>query len=366
MAEYQTIQEEQISTKDLIKKIIGVFTLIGSNWKLLLISLALGTLVSILLDLKNLKDAEYSGEIQFNLESGGAGQNNMGGFGGLASAFGMGGMGGGATTNDLFSGGNFGLMVSSRALYEKALMKEVIIGGKKTLFINFYKDSSDIAKKEWGGDWLHEPDKKSIEYHFKPKNPNDFTKDENQIVTTIYEKLVEKTQLQPLDKGGSIMILSCVTNSEFLTKIWLETLLESLKEFYIEVRTRKTREVYDFQVNVLNQLEGKLNSTDRQLAITTFQNMNSVDPTAPMRQQQLSRSNNFVSTQYYNQLAAVEQLKMSLIHQTPLFTVLQPIRLPLLKKSYFIGGNTKTGAFIGFFICLVFIIVRKTYQELMS
>jgi hypothetical protein len=51
MAEYQTIQEEQISTKDLIKKIIGVFQLIGSQWKLLLISIALGTFLSILLDI---------------------------------------------------------------------------------------------------------------------------------------------------------------------------------------------------------------------------------------------------------------------------------------------------------------------------
>jgi hypothetical protein len=365
MAEYQTIQEEQISTKDLLKKIIGVFQLVGSQWKLLLISIALGTFISILLDIKNLKDTEYTGEIQFNLESGGNGQNPMAGFGGLASAFGMGGMGA-ATSNDLFSGGNFGLMVSSKALYEKALMKEVIVGGKKTLFINYYKDSSDIAKKEWGGDLFHEPNEAAIKYRFKQKDPNTFTKAENEMISTIYEKLAIKTNLQPLDKNGSIMTLSSITNSEMLTKVWLETLIESLKEFYIDVRTKKTREIYDIQIKRLRELEGKLSATDKQLANTTFQNMNAVDPLAPMRQQQLSRSNNYVSTQYYNQLAAVEQLNMSLIHQTPLFTILQPIRLPLLRKSYMIGGNTKTGAFIGFFLCLGFIIIRKTYQELMS
>ena len=365
MAEYQTIQEEQISTKDLLKKIIAVLNLIGSQWKLLLISIAIGTLISIIIDVKDIKETEYVGEIQFNLESGGNGQNPMGGLAGLAGAFGMGGMGG-ATTNDLFSGGNFGLMVASKALYEKALMKEVTIGGKKTLFINFYKDSSDIAKKEWGGDLLHEPDKKSIAYSFKPKQPNEFTKVENIMIATIYEKLAAQTQLQPLDKTGSIMILSCVTNSELLTKIWLETLLETLKEFYIEVRTQKTREIYDIQVNRLRELEGKLSSTDRQLATANFQNLNAVDPTAPMKQQQLNRSNAFISNQYYTQMATVEQLKMALIHQTPLFTVLQPVRLPLLEKKYTSGGNTKTGGFLGFFVCLIFIIIRKTYQELMS
>lgn len=363
MADYQTIQEEQINTKDLIKKVIGVFKLIGSEWRLLLISIALGTLVSILLDVKELKDTDYTGEIQFNLEAGGGQQMALGGLGGLAGAFGM---GGGAASNDLFSGGNFGLLISSKTLYEKALMQEVLIGGKKTLFINFYKDSSDIAKKEWGGDLLHEPNFKAIKYRFQSKPVNDFTKDENILLATIYEKLEAQTTLQPLDKMGSVMVLSATTNSEYLTKVWLETLLKTLKEFYIEVRTQKTRDIYDIQLVRLRELEGKLSSTDRQLANTQFQNQNAVDPTAPMRTMQLNRSNNYISTQYYQQLAAVEQLKMQLINITPLFTVLQPVRLPLLQRTYTVGGNTQTGAFVGFFLCLIFIIMRKSYQELMS
>ncbi|AFK05082.1 hypothetical protein Emtol_3956 [Emticicia oligotrophica DSM 17448] len=363
MAEYQTIQEEQISTKDFVKKIINLFILIGNEWRLLLISIALGTFFSLLLDVKELKDTEYTGEIQFNLESG-SGQAAFGGLGGLAGAFGFGGAG--TTSNDLFSGGNFGLLITSKTLYEKALMKEVMIGGKKTLFINFYKDSSDIAKKEWGGDLLHEPNYKAIKYRFNPKSPNDFTKDENIILSTIYEKLEAQTTLQPLDKNGSIMVLSATTNSEFLTKVWLETLLETLKEFYVEVRTRKTRDIYDIQMIRLRELEGKLSSTDRQLAQAQFQNQNAVDPNAPMRTMQLNRSNNYVSTQYFQQLAAVEQLKMQLINQTPLFTVLQPVRLPLLQRTYTVGGNTLKGAFVGFFLCLLYIIMRRTYLELMS
>ncbi|MBA4850102.1 hypothetical protein [Emticicia sp. BO119] len=365
MAETQIIQEEQISTKDLFQKIINVFRLIGSEWKLLLIGIAVGTLLSILMDINNFKESQFYGEIQFNLESGNPNQGGMGGLAGFANAFGMGGMGG-AQTNDLFSGGNFGLVISSKALYEKALMKEVMVGNKKTLFINYYKDSSDIKTNEWGGDLFHEPNKAAINFRFVPKSPEKFGKVENELLATIYEKLVKQTELKPLDKNGSIMILSATTNNEMLTKVWLETLLKSLEEFYKDVRTKKTLEVYNFQVERLNELQGKLNSTDRQLAITTFQNMNAVDPTAPMRQQQLNRNNTYISNQYYNQMATVENLRMLLIHQTPLFTLLQPVRLPLLRKDYTIGGSTKLGAFLGFFLCLVFIIVRKTYQELVS
>ncbi len=359
------IEEDQLSTKDLIKKFINVFNLIGNQWKLILIFAALGSLISLVFEVKNVKETQFIADIQFNLESGGNGQNAMGGFGGFASAFGMGGMGG-ASSNDLFTGSNLNLLISSKALYEKALMKEVTFAGKKDLFINFYKDSSDISRNEWAGDLIHDPDTKSINYRFKPKEPKDFTKDENLILGAIYDKLLLQTMMVPLDKNGSIMVLSCSTNSELLSKVWIETLLKSLEEFYVEVRTQKTRDVYKVQLERLQELESKLGSTDRQLAQTTFQNLNSVDPTAPMRQQQLNRSNTFISQQYFQQLAAVEQLKMTLIHQTPLFTVLQPVRLPLTQKYFTVGANTKIGAFIGFMICLIYIIIRKTYQELMS
>lgn len=366
MAETQIIQEEQISTKDLFQKIANIFKLIGSEWKILLISIAVGTLVSILLDIKNFKESQFYGEIQFNLESGAPSQGGMGGFAGIANAFGVGGMGMGAQTNDLFSGGNFNLVISSKTLYERALMKEVMVGGRKTLFINYYKDSSDIKRKEWGGDFFHEPLKAAINFRFTPKSPEQFTKNENELVATIYEKLQKQTELKPLDKNSSIMILSAITNNEMLTKVWLETLLKTLEEFYVEVRTKKTKEIYNIQVGRLNELQGKLNATDRQLAITTFQSVNAVDPTAPMRQQQLNRNNTYISNQYYTQMATVENLRMLLIHQTPLFTLLQPVRLPLLRKDYTVGGSTKIGAFLGFFLCLIFIIVRKTYQELVS
>ncbi len=363
MADLQTIQEEQVNTKELLKKTIQFLREVGKEWRLLLISLALGSLISLLMDLQEVKETEYVGEIQFNLETGGGG-GGFGGLGGLAGAFGM--NVGGATSNDLFSGGNFNLLVGSKALYEKALMKEVLINGKKTLFINYYKDSSDIARKEWGGDLFHKANTKAIKYRFNKKNPDQFTEEENTMIDAIYEKLSKKTELMSLDKTGTIMILSATTNNQKLTKIWLETLIKSIEEFYVEMKTRKTREIYDIQMTRLRELEGKLSSTDRQLANATFQSVNAVDPTAPMRTQQLNRNNNFISQQYYNQLAAVEQLKMSLINQTPLFTILQPVRLPLLQLKYTIGGNTSKGAMLGFVLCLVFIVIRNTFREINS
>ncbi|MDZ7933454.1 MAG: hypothetical protein U5M51_00425 [Emticicia sp.] len=63
-------------------------------------------------------------------------------------------------------------------------------------------------------------------------------------MATIYEKLEAQTALQPLDKMGSVMVLSATTNSEYLTKVWLETLLEKHSKNFILKLERKKHEIF--------------------------------------------------------------------------------------------------------------------------
>lgn len=359
------IQEEQISTKEIFQKIFGVFRLLFKSWKLILIFSALFSLLSIAFDYSQYQETQYGAEIVFNLElGGGGGGGGMGDLAGLAGAFGFGG--GGNRTGEFFSAENFTQILNSKTVYEKALMKEITIGGKKTLFINYYKDSSDIAKKEWGGDLFNDPDFESINYKFTKKTPEQFTKKENEMIFTIYEKLSGNTEIRSLSKGSSMTSLVAITNNEMLSKIWLETLLKTMEEFYREVKTKKTRLVLDIQEKRLDSLRRVMLGTDRQLATLTAQNQNVVDPSGPLRQQQLSRNNSFTSNQYYQQLATVENLNLMMINQTPIFTVLEPVRLPLLKYQWYIGQRTTLGAIIGIVVGCLFIIIRRFFQELAS
>jgi hypothetical protein len=357
-----TIQEEQISTKELFKKIIGVFKVIAESWKLVLIISGLTSLLSIAYDYSQYEERQYGAEILFNLELGGGG-GGMGDLGGLASAFGI---GGGPRATDLMSNENFLPIIGSKAVYERALMKDVKIGGKKTLFINYYKDSSDISKQEWGGDLFNDPNYELIKYKFTKKKPEDFTKLENVAITQIYDKLKKGTEVRTLGKGTSLTALVGITNNETLSKVWVETLLETMEEFYKEVKTKKSKLVLDIQEKRLDSLRRVMLGTDRQLANVTAQNVNAVDPTGQMRQQQLNRSNNFISNQYFAQLGTVENLRLMMVNQTPVFTVLEPVRLPLVEYNWYIGQRTVSGAFIGLVVGAVFVLLRRFFKELNS
>lgn len=356
-------QEEQISTRDFLLKIVDFFQAIGKGWRLLLIGLATGALIGVIRDVVTQKEPVYTSTLVFNLDIGGT-QNGNAGLGGLASVFGMGGMQQ-AQGGDLFSGANFPALVQSRAVYERALMTDVVVDGKKMLMANYFKDSSDIVKTIWAGSLVRSPYTSAINYRFTKKSQDTFTKEENEIISSIYDYLVEKTVILQLN-GTSFSQIEVATTNEMLSKIWAETLLKATEGFYKEMKTRKTREMLAIQERRLDSLQNLMFSTDRRMAQLTFQSQNVVDPIGPMRQQQVTRNNQFYSTQYYAQLNNVEALQRTLIEQTPIFTVIEPIRLPLETTRVGVGQSLRLGSLLGFFLCLAIVIARHLYQQIMD
>ena len=131
------------------------------------------------------------------------------------------------------------------------------------------------------------------------------------------------------------------------------------------MKTKKTRQILKLQENRLDSLAYAMKYNDKRIARLTFDNPNVVDPSGLMRQQQVSRDNTYLSNQYYTQLANVEALNRLIIEQTPIFTVLEPVRLPLsiIKKT---GFSTRVGGLIGLVAMILIISIRKTYLDIMS
>lgn len=352
------IQEEQISVKDLFGKLVSGGKVISNNWRLLLIGVSLSILYSFASDWANYHEPQYSGSLVFNLELGGGQQG-----GGELAAL-LGGVSQVTVTGgDLLGGGNFASLIQSKAVYERALMRDVIVGEKKMLFINYYKDSSDIARKTWGGNFYTKPNQAAIDYRFTKKEPKDFTREENVLIQTIYEKLTKETAIIP-QKGSSLTTIQAITNNEMLSKIWIETLMEATEDFYKEMKTSKTRVTLRFHEKRLDSLKNLLYSSDSRLAQMTFNNTNVVDPMGPLRQQQISRYNGMYAGQYQQQLNIIDNLKSTLMNQTPIFTVVEPIRLPLIEFKVSIGENIGISTLIGLVISILFIFIRHFIREL--
>jgi hypothetical protein len=352
------LSPDQISTREFFKSIFEYFKFIFSKWQILLIGLLIGTAYDLIKNSIFEIEKKYGGIITFHLELDGSGSGGMGQFQGLASTFGI----GGSTPKggDLLGMANFESIMLSVNVFQNAFMKEVKVGNRKDLFINYYIDSSNIKTKEWGPT-LFRGASAFASYKFTKKNINDFTPYENQIISDVYNKLFTETLVEPKEKS-SLFQLNASTTNEMLTKVWMETLLEVTEDFYKTMKTKKTRQLLVAQQARLDSLSYALKSTDKRLARVTFDNPNVVDPSGVMRQQQLSRDNTYLTNQYFQQMANVESLNRMIFEQTPLFTILEPVRLPL---SYYkkIGISTRISGLIMLVVTIIGLSVYRTYLK---
>jgi hypothetical protein len=357
----QNIKEEQVSTKEFFLSVFKYFKFLGSNWQILFVGLIVGSAYDIINNVFLNSENTYSGQITFHLElEGGGSQNQLGGF---ASAFGLGSAGGQAQGGSLLASSNFEAIILSVNVFQNAFMREVQIGDRKDLFINYFIDSSDIKRNEWAGG-LMRPTSPYANYKFEKKSISEFTPYENQILSDIYTKLYNITRVEP-DENSSLISIYATTTNEKLTKDWIETLMGATEDFYKEMKTKKTRQILKVQEGRLDSLAYAMKYNDKRIARLTFDNPNVVDPSGIMKQQQISRDNTYLSNQYYTQLGNVEGLNRLIIEQTPIFTVLEPVRLPLsvIKKT---GFSTRLSGLIAIVAMIFIITIRKTYLDVMS
>lgn len=361
--ETKTTSEGQLSSRELLESTFRFFNLIGRNWRIWSSALLLGAVLSLLKDTFTEKVVTYRATILFNLELGGG--SGVSQLGGLASAFGL---GGGNTVNggELFTSQNFPTIVRSRAVMERALMKTVEVDGDSLLMINYIKDSSDIKTNEWGGDLFHAPFQRAIDYKFKKKDLEDFTILENEIIFSIFEKVRDATEISNLKTTNSIMVLTSLMTNEKMVKKWVEVVLETTEEFYVEMKTAKTRELLKAHNEELAKIESQLNSADNKLARVNFQSPIIVDPRGKMVEAQVSRKSGFLTTQYVNLLNTIENLNRVLLEQTPIFTIMEETRLPLENQYTQTGLGLKISSFAFMFIAIVAIVLVDLYKRIMN
>lgn len=356
------IDENKVTTKQFFYNVFNFFKLLSKNWKILIISMLLGANFTLIQDLTTEAVLNYRASVIFKLEV--EGGNNMGGLGGLAGAMGIGG--GNITGGDLFSGQNFPAIVKSQKVFEKALMTKIKLeNGQETLLVNYVLDSSDITTNEWSGNLFRRPFEEAIEHRFEQKSPEDFTVLENLMMRDISTKLQNATTVYPLEESTMVVISGLLTN-EKLAKRWVDVLMEAIQEFYVDVKTQKTRKLLKVQEERRDSLANILNYTDRTIAKLNFDQLNIIDPMGTMKQAQATRKNQFVNQQYLMQLQTIEELNKLIVEQTPLFLIVEETRFPLEKGSISKGLNLKLSSLAFLLLTTVFVVLRWMYQEIMN
>jgi hypothetical protein len=350
------VPPDEISPKAVVNQFFQLRSVVRRNWKLVLLLVLGGAMIGFVYDLFNKKRPLYTAGMLFNLGGGGGG-NNFGELGALAGAFGFGSA---APDANIFVGDNFVIYAKSRPVLEKTLMKTVKIKNRDTLLVNYYIKHSGIRLSDW------EDDDTLRGFSFAyAKLPKDYTKLEINAMAGIIARIqANMAVLQPERKSSFIQMKTAMEDEE-LAKVFIETHLATIEEDYRQKNTKKSREMLELLESRADSLYRVLTGTENRLTTYQDQNQQIVVASGIMQQQKLMKNANFLQTLYFGALQNVENMRLSLIREAPLLTLIEPVALPLYREVKSTIG-LQIGLIIGIFLSFVIVFLRETYRSVMS
>ncbi|GAB2556740.1 hypothetical protein [Spirosoma areae] len=347
---------DQISPKSVVLRIFQLKNVFRRNWKLLLALVLLGGAIGFIYDLLHKPRITYTGTIMFNLGGGSSG----GGFGELGQLAGAFGLTSGAPDANIFVGDNFLIYARSRPVVEKTLMTRDTINGKDTLLVNYYIRHSGIRDKEWEDD-----DSLRAFYFTRAKKPEDYTRMEQLAMAAIYARIEGEISVTQPERKSSFMELSCFMEDEPLTASFLTTHLRTIETDYQRKQTKKTSEMYKLLVDRADSIAARLTGTENRLAQYMDQNQQLIVAQGRLTETKLTRNSGFLTTLYYQALQQADNMRLSLIRETPLFTVIEPVTFPLYKEVLRTSGF-QIGIILSLLLAIIVIFLRETYRSIMK
>ena len=349
-----TIQEDEISLKELIQKIKEWVGYLKTQWKIIFAIAAVGAILGFVYS--SLQRPTYKATMTFVLEEDKGG--GMSGALGLASSFGfdVGGGGGG-----LFTSSNILELMKSRFVIEKTLLNPVVVNGQQISVADYYIQINELKEA-----WSKNVTLSKISF---PANADrsKFSLQQDSILQTISASLVKNNlTIAQKDKKVSIISLEVKTENELFSKLFCEQLAKETSDFYIETKSKKARINVDVLQKQADSIRNELNGAITGVAAATDNvfNLNTAltSRSAPSKRRQVDvQANTAILTQLVAQL---ELAKVNLRKETPLIQVIDQPILPLEKEKL---GRLKSlilGGFLAGFLTVLFLVFRELYRKL--
>lgn len=345
---------DQLSPKEVMARAKNFQYVVKRNWMLLLGLIIISGLIGYIIDATSKKKTVYAAKIIFNLGGGGSG-GQMADLGALASAFGLGQA---APEANIFTGDNFMIYTRSRPVLEKTLMKTVVIKDTAHLLINYYITHSGIRDKEW------EESDELRDFTFKEAKPRDkFNKLEIAALADIHDRLSGELTIKGVERKSSFMALIAEMEDVELAKAFVENHIVTIENDYKEKQTKKTTQMLGVLENRVDSLYRRLSGTEDRLASYMNQNQQVVVAEGQLKESRLNRTSTFLTQQYYAAVTSLDQMRLSLIREQPLFTIIEPVMLPLYAT---IPSKIamQAGLAIGLVLGIVIVFIRETMRSM--
>lgn len=357
--EKKSIENDEISLKELIQKVKEWYSYLFSQWKIIVLSVVIGAVLG--LSYSFIKKPIYTATLSFALEddkSGGGG--GLGSALGLASSFGLdlGGSGGG-----IFSSSNLTELFKSRSMVEKTLLTSVNINGKKESLAEMY-----IQNNEWRDSW--NKNHKLAKVEFLPNaNRKYFTRIQDSIIGEIYKQLSKSgLSVNQKDKKIAIINIDVSSTNELFAKFFCEALAKQVGTFYIETKSKRARMNMAILERQVDSIRGELNGAITGVAVANDNTFN-LNPAlnvrrAPSARRQVDvQANTAILTELVKQS---ELAKVTLRKETPLIQVIDRPILPLDKERFGKAKGILVGGILAGFLAIFVLLAKRLFKSIMQ
>lgn len=348
-------QEDELSLKDLILK---TQEWIKYLWKKWLIISAFGLLgAGIGLTYALFKEPMYLAELTFVLED--SKSASLGTYAGLASQFGI-DLGGAGAGSGVFSGDNILEFLKSRLMVEKALLSPVTINGKTQSLADLYIDINELRES-----WKGKPSLKTL--HF-PVNLSrkEFSLQQDSVLFRIYDAIIKKNlSVTKPDKKLNFISVKFTTKDEVFSKAFTERLVKEATVFYVQTKTQRSKVTVDRLQEKSDSIELLLNRKTYTVAASQDMNLNPARNIAGVSTELATRDKIVLQTMYGEIVKNLELSRMAMAQEMPIIQIIDTPILPLKRKEL---GNLKgmvLGGFLGGFLTISLLILRKLYKGIM-
>ena len=204
-----------------------------------------------------------------------------------------------------------------------------------------------------------------------PSNENSHIVEEPEIIrlnhedTKLLEKLRRRISVDVDSKSGIVTLSSempdAVASAE-LTKLSMDLLTRFITDYKIS----KAEENYNFVKERFNEAKINFEQSQEALALFNDRNQNVVTAIAQAESQKLQNEYNVTFEVYKGLATQLEQAKINVKEETPVFTVLEPVLIPTDKKQPRRVFLTSVFIFFGFLVGIGAVIIKHLIHTHLS
>ena len=329
---------EQFTLSTVLVNLMGFIPFVKKNKKFIIITTVLGFLVGLGVEVYRNTNSLKKTKIVFNLET----ENGSSSLGDIAASLGFGGLNAGSS---MFSGENFKELLRTKNIYRQAILTKVKVGNKVDYFGNVFLKRSDLQNHEWS-----DLPQDFFKHRFKTGNLDSIDVQDKNIINTISLYLNDNTDIYLDNPKASFQTLSVETRDDTLTHIWAQLYLKTITDYYINSKTKKSKELLVLMDKRVDSLRSALYYTQGKLANYNDQNQQIIFQRARIIAERLQMNSSQLQAMYFEALRNYDNLKFSLVKEAPLLTIIEDSELPIFVLPYKWGKIMLIGTLLGFLL----------------